>query len=67
MHTAKEFIQGAPAVGQWYQWHLGSTGTQVRSLAQCRVKDPVLWYGLLLWLRSDLWPGNAICIGVAKK
>ena len=34
------------------------------------VKDPVwqqLQLGLKLWLRSDPWPGSAICLRVAKK
>lgn len=28
------------------------------------VKDPALPQ---LWLRSDLWPRNSICLGMAKK
>jgi len=37
-------ITGVPAVAQWDQWHLRSTGTQVQSLAGHHewVKDPLL-------------------------
>ena len=56
--------------GDW--WYLGHTGTQVRSsaaLAQL-VKD-LAWLPLQLRSRlrlgSDPWPGNSICLGVAKK
>ena len=28
---------------------------------------PQLWLRLQLWLRSDPWPKNSICHGVAKK
>ena len=33
------------------------------------VKDPALpqlWLRLQLWLRSDPWPGNSICLRAAK-
>ena len=31
------------------------------------VKDPALSHRLQLGLGSDPWPGNAICLGAAKK
>ena len=57
-HPIKKWTEGAPAVSQQDQWHLGSAGMQVQSLAQCNgVRDLAL---LLLWLRfncsSDLVP-----------
>ena len=46
-------------------WDAGS----IPSLAQ-RVKSlalPHLWLRWQLWLRSNSWPGNSICRGVAQK
>ena len=62
---------GVPAVAQWAQQHLGSTGTQVRSLAWLAqwIKDLVmlqLWLHSGLQLGSDSWPRSSICLGVAK-
>ena len=46
-----------------------NAGRLIPSLAQW-VKDlalPQLWRRSELWLRSDPWPGNCICLRVAKK
>ena len=57
---------GIPGLAvSWDLWDLGSSPW----LAEW-AKDPVLsqpWLGLRLWLGSDPWPGNSICLGVAKK
>ena len=62
---------GIPAVQQWDQQHLCNTGMQVQSLAQhsglriqCCCRS---WGSSQLRLRSDLWPRNSICCGVARK
>lgn len=59
----KEPGKGAPAAAQWTRWCLGSTGTQVRSLAPAQwLKDPALpqlWLRSRLQLGSDAWPGSS--------
>ena len=57
---------------QWDQWHLGSSGTQVQSLAWCSGLG--IWHcysqlqlRLQTWLISDPWPGNSMCLRVVKK
>ena len=60
----KKRNKGGPTVVQWYQWHLCSTRTQVRSLDQhSGLKDPALpqlWHRSYLWLTSDPRPGDYI-------
>ena len=62
---------GVPTVVQQHWRHLGSTGTQVRSLAQH--SGLRIWHccscglGLKLQLRSDPWPGNPYVEGQPKK
>ena len=65
-------ILRVPAVVQWDQRHLWSTGTQVQSPIPAQwVKDPALlqlWLKSQLRLRSDPWPRNSICLlGWPKK
>ena len=50
------------ATGSMASWECWDTGS-IPSLAQW-VTDPVLPQ---LWLRSDPWPGNSVCLGTAKK
>ena len=51
--------------------HHCSTSLQIRSTVwYSQLKDPALpqlWCSSQLPLSSDLWPGNSICLGVAKK
>ena len=71
-HKGKNLVSfsGAPSVAQCDWQGLGSTETRVQFPGQAQwVKDlalSMLWLGLRLWLVSDLWPGSAICHGVAK-
>ena len=56
------------AVGSMASWEHQDTGS-IPGVAQW-VKDLALlhlWFGSQLWLRSDPWPGNSICLGAAKK
>lgn len=48
------------------QWHLWSTGSQVQSPAQHTEVRLWLLSGVPLWLGSDPWLRNSICLGVAK-
>ena len=50
---------------KWDSQHLGCSGMQVQSLALCGGLR--IWPLLQLQLRSDPWPGNTICGGMAKK
>ena len=58
-------------MAKWDRQCLGSTGTQVRSPA--RHSGLRMWHchscslGLQLHLKSDLWPGNCMCLEAAKK
>ena len=56
---------GVSTVVQQDWHHLGSSGTQVQSLA-C-YSGLKIWLKLQLWLGSGLWPRNSICCGAAKK
>ena len=59
---------GVPTVMKGGWWHLGNSGTRVRSLAQW-FKDPALlqlWLGVRLQLRFDPWPGSSICREATK-
>ena len=64
----RQRIPGVPTVEQWDQQHLGSTGTQVGSLAQHSGLSIQCCWGLGLSYSLDMIPGqgNSIC-GAAKK
>ena len=71
MHGLLNTHIGALTMAQWDRQHFGSAGTQVQSPARhSGLKDPVLLQLQLrskLLLRSDPWPGNSMCQGMAKK
>jgi len=64
-HIVNMDLIGVPAVVQCHQWYGCDARAQVQSLAQKNgLKD---WHRSQLWFRSDPWPGNSICHGMAKK
>lgn len=65
LHTKTRSEWGVPAVAQWECWDPGL----IPGWAQW-AKDlvlPKLWHKLSLKLRSDPWPGNAMCRRAAEK
>ena len=67
----KNITWGVPAMVQQDGWHLCSAGIQVWVPARhSGLKDlalPQLQHRSQLQLKSDPWPGNSLCLKVAKK